>query len=87
MWPARGELESYPAAACQPTLGRRPGGNLRPNELIETAVNAEEYLQFGARLLGAGLQPSLPHRSLAGFAHRAVGMNCFLHGHDTDVTD
>jgi hypothetical protein len=62
------------------------GGDLRPNELTQTAFAADEYLKARARLLRAQFQPGRPHRSFAGFAHRAIGKDCVLHGHN-NVTD
>jgi hypothetical protein len=62
------------------------GGDLRPNELTQTAFAADEYLKARARLLRAQFQPGRPHRSFAGFAYRAIGKDCVLHGHN-NVTD
>ena len=64
------------------SLGRRPGGNLRPDELIQTAIAASEDLQLGTRLLQAQFQPSNSHRSLTGLAFRAIGRDWFAHGHE-----
>src|SRR5262249_4976886 len=59
------------------------GGNLRPNELIETAGAADEYPKPRTWLFSAQFQPRGSHRRFAGLAHRAIGKDCLLRSHKT----